>query len=150
MPGSRRATPPGDYMAGTLFDELGGEKALRPIIDRFVDKVFDDPMIGFFFRAASRQRVKEKEYEFAARHLGADVPYTGRPLRDAHAAHPIMGGQFNRRLQILKDTLAEMNVPEAVRAHWIDHTEKLRAQITGDIGDACDPVRPGAASERDR
>ena len=128
-------------MAGTLFDELGGEEALRRIIDRFVDKVFDDPMIGFFFRNASRQRVKEKEYEFAARHLGANVPYTGRPLRDAHAAHPIMGGQFNRRLQILKDTLAEMHVPDTVRAHFIDHTEKLRAQITGDIGNACDPVR---------
>ena len=139
-------------MAGKLFDELGGEEALRRIIDRFVDRVFDDPMIGFFFRNASRQRVKEKEYEFAARHLGADVPYTGRPLRDAHAAHPIMGGQFNRRLQILKDTLAEMHVPDAVRAHWIDNTEKLRAQITGDTGNACDPTAAsrGPRSEADR
>ncbi len=127
-------------MAATLFDQLGGEEALRRIIDRFIDKVFDDPMIGFFFRAASRERVKEKEYEFAARHLGADVPYTGRPLREAHAAHPIMGGQFNRRLQILRDTLAEMNVPEDVRTHWIENTEKLRAQITGDTGNACDPT----------
>jgi hemoglobin len=127
-------------MAATLFDELGGEQALRRIIDRFVDKVFDDPMIGFFFRAASRERVKEKEYEFAARHLGANLPYTGRPLREAHAAHPIMGGQFNRRLQILKDTLAEMHVPESVRAHWVENTEKLRAQITGDAGNACDPT----------
>jgi len=136
-------------MAATLFDELGGEEALRRIIDRFIDKVFDDPMIGFFFRAASRQRVKEKEYEFAARHLGANLPYTGRPLREVHAAHPIMGGQFNRRLQILKDTLAEMGVPEAVRAHWIENTEKLRAQITGDAGNACDPTARGPGRERD-
>jgi hemoglobin len=136
-------------MAATLFDELGGEEALRRIIDRFIDKVFDDPMIGFFFRAASRQRVKEKEYDFAARHLGANVPYTGRPLREAHAAHPIMGGQFNRRLQILKDTLAEMGVPEAVRAHWIENTEKLRAQITGDVGNACDPTLRGPRPEGD-
>jgi hemoglobin len=130
-------------MAATLFDELGGEPALRRIIDRFVDKIFDDPMIGFFFRAARRERIKEKEYEFAARHLGADVPYTGRPLRDAHAAHPIMGGQFNRRLQILKDTLAEMNVPEHVKDHWIRNTELLRSQITRDAGSACDPSLAG-------
>ena len=97
--------------AGTLFDDLGGEPRLRLIIDRFVDRTFDDPMIGFFFRNASRERVKAKEYEFAARHLGAEIPYTGRSLRDAHAAHPIMGGQFNRRLQILKDTLDELGVP---------------------------------------
>ena len=40
-------------MAGTLFDERGGEEALRRLIDRFVDKVFDDPMIGFFFRVGA-------------------------------------------------------------------------------------------------
>src|SRR3954464_7672133 len=78
-------------MASTLFEDLGGEAALRPIIDRFVDRVFDDVMIGFFFRNARRERVKAMEYEFAAKHLGADIEYTGRPLDAAHRAHPIMG-----------------------------------------------------------
>ena len=124
----------------TLFDEVGGEPVLRRIVDRFVDRIFDDAMIGFFFRDASRARVKEKEYEFAARHLGADIPYTGRGIREVHAAHPIMGGQFMRRLQILKDTLDEFQVPESVREHWIRHTEALRPQVTRDAGTACDPT----------
>ena len=132
----------------TLFDDAGGEEGVRRIVDRFVDKVFDDPMIGFFFRNASRQRVKEKEYEFAARHLGADIPYTGRPLRDAHAPHPIMGGQFNRRLQILKDTFEELGVPAHVRAHWIANTEKLRGQITRNTGNLCDPTLAGPTAEK--
>ena len=134
----------------TLFDELGGEPALRRIVDEFVDRIFDDVMIGFFFRNASRERVKAKEYEFAARHLGADIPYTGRPIRDAHAAHPIMGGQFNRRLQILKSTLDDLGAPASVREHWVRHTEGLRAQVTRDAGSACDPTRagPGPGAER--
>ena len=64
-------------MASTLFEDLGGEPALRPIIDRFVDRVFDDVMIGFFFRNARRERIKQKEYEFAAQHLGADLISAG-------------------------------------------------------------------------
>ncbi len=135
--------------APTFFDELGGEPALRRIVDRFVDRIFDDAMIGFFFRNASRERVKAKEYEFAARHLGADVEYTGRPLREVHAAHPIMGGQFNRRLQILKDTLDEFQVPPRVREHWVRHTEQLKPHITRDAGDLCDPSIP-RLSLRDR
>lgn len=130
----------------TLFEQMGGEPALRRVIDRFIDRVFDDMMIGFFFRSASRERVKEKEYEFAARHLGAEIPYTGRPIRDAHAAHPIMGGQFNRRLQILKETLEELRVPQPVRDHWLRHNEALRAQVTRDAGNACDPTLAGPAS----
>jgi hemoglobin len=126
--------------ARTLFDELGGEPVLRRIIDRFVDRIFDDVMIGFFFRNASRDRIKAKEYEFAALHLGADVVYTGRPIRDAHASHPIMGGQFNRRLQILRETLEEMGAPAGVREHWLAHTEALRSQVTRNSGNDCDPT----------
>lgn len=129
----------------TPFEQIGGEPALRKIIDRFVDLIFDDTMIGFFFRNANRERVKDKEYEFAARHLGADIPYTGRPLPAVHAAHPIMGGQFNRRLQILKTTLDEMGVPAPVRDHWIAHTESMRAQITRNAPDECDPGKVAAA-----
>ena len=121
----------------TLFDELGGEPVLRPIVNRFVDRVFDDTMIGFFFRNADRGRIKAKEYELAAKHLGADVAYTGKPLREAHAAHPIMGGQFMRRLSILDMTLAEAEVPEHIREHWISVTEKLRSVVTRDPDGQC-------------
>jgi hemoglobin len=121
----------------TLFDELGGEERLRMIIDRFIDRSFDDVMIGFFFRNASRERVKDKEYEFAARLLGAPVEYTGRPLTQAHAPHPIMGGQFMRRLQILRETLAEFAVPEHIQRVWLEHTEQLMSVITRDRPDQC-------------
>ena len=125
----------------TLFEDLGGEPVLRQIIDRFVDRVFDDVMIGFFFRSARRERIKQKEYEFAARHLGAGTEYTGRPLDEAHRAHPIMGGQFARRLTILKETLEAAGVPEHVKQHWLSHTEALRPLITADAGQECDPDR---------
>jgi hemoglobin len=125
----------------TLFDDIGGEPALRRIIDRFVDRVFDDVMIGFFFRNARRERIKQKEYEFAAQHLGAGTEYTGRPIGEAHRAHPIMGGQFARRLMILKETLEAEHVPEHVKQHWLAHTESQRALVTADQGRECDPDR---------
>jgi hemoglobin len=113
----------------TLFEEIGGEPELRKIVARFVDRLFDDPMIGFFFERADRQRIKDKEYEFAARHLGASIEYTGRPLTTAHAAHRIFDGQFMRRLQILRETLAEFEVPERVRDHWLSHTLALKDSV---------------------
>jgi hemoglobin len=129
----------------SLFEELGGEARLRAIIDRFIDRAFDDVMIGFFFRNASRERVKDKEYEFAARLLGASIAYTGRPLNQAHAPHPIMGGQFMRRLQILKETLAEFAVPDHIQRVWIEHTEQLMSVITRDRPDQC--VQPVAVRD---
>jgi hemoglobin len=130
--------------AETLFDELGGEPVLRSIVGRFVDRLFADPMIGFFFRKANRERVKDKEYELAAQHLGAPVEYTGRPIQQVHAVHPIMGGQFARRLEILRQTLIEAGAPERVITHWIHHTESLRSLVTRDPSGEC--IGPSAAS----
>ena len=113
-----------------MFDELGGEAALRRVVDRFVDRIFEDVMIGFMFARASRARIKEKEYEFAAQHLGAAVAYSGRPLDAAHRAHRIFDGQFDRRATILRETLVAFAVPERVRSHWLAHTESLREKIT--------------------
>ncbi len=137
-------------MPETLFEQVGGETKLRAFIDVVIDRVFADRMIGFFFRAADRARIKEMEYQLTAEFLGAPVRYAGRPLDLAHAKHPIMGGQFARRMKILKDTLEEFRVPAAARDAWIEHNERLRALITPNRGSDCDPdearKKPGAAS----
>lgn len=121
----------------TLFDRIGGD-ALRAVIEDFYRRVFDDVMIGFMFAGKDRARLIEKEWEFAARLLGADVPYTGRSMPAAHARVPITGGHFDRRTQILRDVLAAHAVDDDVRAAWLDHVEALRPQLTADKGSDCD------------
>lgn len=113
----------------SLFEQLGGEAALRPIIATFVDRMFDDPMIGFFFRGVDRRRIVTMEFEFTAALLGAEIRYSGRPIEQAHARHPINEGHFARRLQILRETLDEYGVPREIRKVWLTHTESLRPLV---------------------
>jgi hemoglobin len=120
-----------------MYDCLGGEPALRAIIDDFVDRVFDDIMIGFFFRDVDRRRIKELEFQHAAEHLGGPVRYRGRPLEVAHANHRIMGGQFSRRKELLRQTLVAHAVAPDIIEAWLAHTESLRARVTTDPGGQC-------------
>jgi hemoglobin len=126
--------------ASSLFEKLGGEPKLREIIDTFIDRVFEDRMIGFFFGNADRERIKEFEYQLAAGFLGAPVKYQGRPLDQVHAKHPIMGGHFARRRQILKETLEFCQVPEEIMRAWLEHTDALRSLITAQTDSTCDPI----------
>jgi hemoglobin len=127
-------------MHNSLFEKLGGEPRLRPIIDTFIDRVFDDRMIGFFFRNADRARIKEMEYQLTAKFLGADIEYRGKPIGKAHANHPIMGGHFARRRQIFKETLESFQVVEEIQTALLQHTDSLRPLITPEPGSSCDPV----------
>lgn len=122
-----------------LHELAGGEAVLRPLLVDFYDRVFDDVMIGFFFKGKDKARLVEKELELALRFLGADVEYTGTPLPEAHAAHPIMGGQFNRRTQILRETMGDHGLSAEVQAAWLEHTERLRSQVTPDAAGECKP-----------
>lgn len=126
-------------MGETFFEQLGGEQELRTIVDTFIDRIFDDRMIGFFFRNADKQRIKDLEYQLTAHFFGAEVEYQGRPLDQVHAKHPIMGGHFARRRQILKDTLDLYHVPEPIKEAWLTHTDALRPLITPQKDSECDP-----------
>jgi hemoglobin len=120
-----------------LFDKIGGD-ALRAVITDFYDRIFKDVMIGFMFQGKDKQHLIAREWELVAALLGAPgVTYTGRPMRPAHAQHTIFGGHFERRLQILRETLRDHAVDPAVQQAWIDHTQALRAQITRDKGSEC-------------
>jgi hemoglobin len=120
-----------------LFDRIGAD-ALRAVLTDFYDRVFSDVMIGFLFAGKNKERLIQKEWEFTAGFLGADVAYTGRPMREAHARSPILGGHFERRLKILEDTLADHGVDPQVREAWVRHTRSLRPQVTADKGSECD------------
>lgn len=124
----------------SLFEQLGGEPKLRAILDTFIDRVFADRMIGFFFRNADPARIKDLEYQLAASFLGADIEYQGRPLATAHANHPIMGGHFARRRQIFKETLENYQVAEGIKEALLSHTDRLRPLITPEAGSSCDPI----------
>ena len=113
---------------------------LRPIIDAFVERVVMDPMIGFFFNSIPKERLKQRELEFAAAWMGHSVSYTGRPLKQAHSQHPIKGGHFDRRKKH-PCRRPSMNLTFlCVEAAWLAHTDSLRAQITQDGQSQCDAV----------
>ena len=120
-----------------LFDKIGADK-LRAVVTDFYDRVFPDVMIGFMFQGKDKQLLIEREWELAAALLGAPgVVYRGRPMRVAHAQHTIFGGHFERRAQILRETMRDHAVDPEIQRVWLAHTESLRAQVTRDKGSEC-------------
>ena len=119
-----------------MFETLG-ESTLRSVVSDFIDRCYDDTMIGFLFARAERDRIKRFEYQHAAQLLGAEITYEGRPIAQAHAPHRILGGQFDRRRQILLETLRSHDISEPIVEAWLLHQDKLRSMITKDPDSNC-------------
>ena len=121
--------PPVTPEPGSDLERLG-EARVRRLVHTFMERVFADPMIGFFFQGKSLPRLRELEARFALAHLGGgDDVYTGRPLDHAHAALRIFDAHFDRRTTLLRETLIEDGVDTDIVQRWLAHTEAQRALV---------------------
>jgi hemoglobin len=103
----------------TDYDLLGGREAVKGLVDRFVRRAAEDMIIGFFFDGKDLERIIHHETELACLQLGGASVYTGRNLQAAHTPLKINRGQFRRRLAIMRTTLKEEGVPEAIVERWV-------------------------------
>lgn len=118
-------------MTPSRLVQIGGIAKIQSIIDDFIDRTAADLMIGFYFRHADLDRIKELEAQLAGQFLGGRTPYEGRPLPKAHGRHKIFDGHFSRRIEILKQTLDAHGIDTDIRDAWLAHNESLRHQIVG-------------------
>lgn len=123
-------------MTASLFDQVGGDR-LRAMVTGFYEQVFADVMIGFLFAGKDRAQLIQREWELAARMLGGAVPYTGRPIREAHRHVPILGGHFDRRLELWRQAMVAHALPPAAIETLMAHNRALRAQVTNDPTSDC-------------
>jgi truncated hemoglobin YjbI len=113
----------------SLYDDMGGEPALRAVLQSLYDRLFDDTMVGFLFSGKDKAQLVEHQVRFTARFLGGPSAYEGKTIPDAHAALPILPGHFDRRHTLLEQVLAEHRVPEHVAKEWLRVDASLRTAV---------------------
>lgn len=112
------------------YERVGGDEGLRQLVSAFVDRFFDDFVIGFLFTGKDRDRIVRHEVELAAAHLGGPRAYAGRPVGEVHQALKINNGHFRRRLAIVRYVLGEQGVDDEIVERWIAHDRALEPVIT--------------------
>ncbi|MEM1348973.1 MAG: group 1 truncated hemoglobin [Myxococcota bacterium] len=125
-----------------IRDELpGGEPALCVLLEDFYTRLYEDLLVGFFFLPFDQASLVAHQVDYIVARLGGDpTRYIGKPMRAAHAAHPILGAHFDRRHQLLAETLADHNVPAHVQRAWLDLDKALRPLIVRTGAQARDAI----------
>jgi hemoglobin len=113
----------------SLYDAIGGEPAVRAVLQSLYDKLFDDPIVGFLFQGKDKQHIVGQQLAFTCHFLGGPQEYAGRPLPVVHAALPLLPGHFDRRHRLLEQVLDEQRVIDEVKRVWLRIDEGLRPSI---------------------
>lgn len=109
--------PASESSATSLYERLGGEAAIRRVVDDFVAAAAPDPAVDFTRGGAWRatpaavERLKQQLVAFVAQATGGPQNYTGRNMKDAHAWMKITQAQFDALAGHLEAALTQNGVP---------------------------------------
>jgi hemoglobin len=105
------AISPATAQDASLYQRLGGYKAIVAVVDDFVGNVAADRRINRFFAGANIPRLKQNLVDQICAAAGGNCIYTGRDMKSAHAGMGIRSRDFNALVGDLTKTLRKFKVP---------------------------------------
>ncbi len=113
----------------SIYDALGGEPAIRAVVDDLADRLAADALLGPLFEGVDHQALQRHRVSYLAAVLGGPEQYLGQSMRDAHRPFRLTDVHMERFLQLAGEALDAAGVaPEAARA-MLDLLDRLRPVI---------------------
>ncbi|MGQ0429247.1 MAG: group I truncated hemoglobin [Gammaproteobacteria bacterium] len=130
-PAAPAAEPQAEAVAPpkSLHDRLGGEAAIKAVVDEFVANVGADARINQYFANADLERLKGHLVNQIGQASGGPQVYTGRDMKAAHAGMGIDEAAFNALVEDLVKALDKFAVPQQEK----DELLGLLGPMKGDI-----------------
>lgn len=119
----------------SLYDRLGGIYSIAAVVDDFIDRVMNDPILNanpLVDEAHHRVTSAGFKYlvtEFVGSVTGGPQQYSGRSMNDSHRHLKITAHEWGAFMHDLQQSLYKFNVPDTEREELVALVESVRAEI---------------------
>lgn len=118
----------------SLYDRLGGKKAISAVVDQFVANVANDKRINKFFADAASDpkrlaAFKQKLVDQICEASGGPCKYKGKDMKSAHAGMGVSEADFNALVEDLVAALDKFNVPAAEKNELLGALGPMKGDI---------------------
>jgi hemoglobin len=118
----------------TLYDRLGGKKAITAVVDEFVGRVAADTRINRYFAAAAGDSKRLATFKMnlvdqICQASGGPCKYMGKDMKTAHAGMGITSSEFDALVQDLVGALDKFKVAEKEKGELLGALGPMKADI---------------------
>ena len=118
----------------TLYNRLGGKKALTAVVDEFVGRVAADTRINKYFAAAAADPKRLATFKMnlvnqICQAAGGPCKYTGKDMKSAHAGMGITSAQFGALVEDLVGALDKFKVGEKEKGELLGALGPMKSDI---------------------
>lgn len=115
--------------ATSLYDEIGGQAAIKTAVTVFYNRVTADETLAAWFDGVDLSRLRTHQRAFLATALDGPPVFAGRNLREAHAGMAITDDAFTSIVTHLAVTLEDLEVADHIVAAVEAKLEALRSEV---------------------
>ncbi len=118
----------------SLYDRLGGKKAITAVVDEFVGRVAADNRINKYFTAAASDpkrlaSFKAKLVDQICQASGGPCKYKGKDMKTAHAGMGISSADFDALVEDLVGALDKFKVGATEKQQLLGALGPMKADI---------------------
>lgn len=133
----------------SLYERLGGDEALRRIVDDFIERAIADPRVNWERKGVRRggvlgigsesaewkatpdrlAKVKLHMQQFLAVATGGPAKYDGRGMKELHAGMQIANPEFDATVGAMQASLDRLGVATAEQKELLAILESTRPQV---------------------
>ena len=115
--------------AMSLYDEIGGQAAIKSAVTVFYSRVTEDDTLAAWFEGVDLSRLRAHQRAFLATALDGPPVFAGRNLAEAHAGMAITDEAFTTIVEHLAVTLDDLAVTPAIIARVRERLEAVRPEV---------------------
>ena len=115
--------------SASIYDRLGGAEAIKATVEKFYQRVLDDPQLQPFFANADMDSLKAQQVRFFTQALGGPAEYKGRSMKEAHAPLAIEQRHFDLVAGHLMAALVSLSVPKLLMDEVVAVVAPLASEI---------------------
>jgi hemoglobin len=145
----------------SLYDRLGGEKAVAAVVNEFAGIVLKDERINKKFAKTDAPRLVTNLNAFVCSATGGPCKYEGLSMKESHKNMGVTEGEFNALVEDLVKALDKLNVPAKEKGELLAALGPLKPQIVEVNGTAtgtelpkkfkpAKPLKAGKADKADK
>jgi len=118
----------------SLYDRLGGRKAITAVVDEFVGRVAGDSRINAFFSATASDPARLKKFkgnlvDQICQASGGPCTYKGKDMKAAHMGMGVGGADFGALVEDLSGALDTFKVGQHEKDQLLGALGPMKADI---------------------
>ena len=118
----------------SLYDRLGGTKAITAVVDEFVGRVAADKRINGFFAKTASDAARLKTFKVnlvnqICQASGGPCKYTGKDMKTAHMGMGISSADFNALVEDLVGALDKFKVGKTEKDQLLGALGPMKTDI---------------------